>query len=232
MADILLNGNTYSGVNSVRFENPTNTGFVTFYGEPPQDNLSTIIGGGDLGDMTFTNSVATCSFLTRRTGGTISFPNAETVVAETSGASLTNLLFPSATLIGKAGTSWTIFRGITVTGVLDLSAVEAVTGTTLNQTFAGTQATPTTIGTLLLGKIPKTNGLFTYATITNLVWNNPNLTASDMGGNNGLNSAAAITNAYVPDSLYDDIAAMISGGTLTKVTNLYRISEWQGVSQA
>ena len=71
------------------------------------------------------------------------------------------------------------------------------------------------------------NMMFSNATITNLIWNNTDTTADKMAGDQGLNSPnAKITNAYVPDGLYDEIKALMDAGTLTTVTNLYKISEW------
>ena len=71
--------------------------------------------------------------------------------------------------------------------------------------------------------------MFSNATITNLIWNNTDTTADKMGGAQGLGcSGATFTNAYVPDGLYDEIKALMDAGTLTTVTNLYKISEWSG----
>ena len=59
------------------------------------------------------------------------------------------------------------------------------------------------------------------------IWNNTDITADKMAGDQGLNCQnAKITNAYVPDGLYDEIKALMDAGTLTTVTNLYKISEW------
>jgi hypothetical protein len=62
------------------------------------------------------------------------------------------------------------------------------------------------------------------ATITNLVWGGAGLTAGGIKA--ALNAATAITNLYITDAIYDDVAALIANGTITKVANVHKYSEW------
>jgi hypothetical protein len=110
------------------------------------------------------------------------------------------------------------FQG-TITGTLDLSGIES-TGSTLNQTFMGAK-----IGTLKIGKMQNANMLLANATITNLVWNIQTLNDQHT---TILNGATAITNAYIADAHYEAIKALVENGTITKITNLYKFSEWSG----
>lgn len=224
MSNVKVNGNAYNGVNSIRLPLADDTGYATFEesAATAKDWVAAFMGTAELGNIE-NNSVTEVDIspLARRTVGTVSFPNAGIVKGDANKVKAANLLFPRASQLSSS----TVFvrfslKNAVITGVVDLR--NAVGSNSFNQTFMSAQ-----IGTLLIGKIPEHNGIFQGANITNLVWNNPDLTAAKIAGVEGLaSSGASITNAYVPDTLYDDILALKTGGTLTTVTNLYRVSEW------
>lgn len=224
MSNVKVNGNTYNGVTSVKLPLADGTGYATFAeGAVTSDITDIILSEQAIGDMTNdTVSIVNMYFLRSRTCGTIAFTNAAEVYGEATAVVAENLLFPKATTWGYRNNSFSNIRACNVSGTIDLSGI--TTQQASNQTFYGS-----TIGTLLLGKMGPHNGAFQNAKITNFVWNNPDIAADKMGGVQGLGcSGATITNAYVPDTLYDGIKALKDAGSLTTVTNLYKISEWSG----
>ena len=225
MSNVKVNGNTYNGVTSVKLALADGTGYATYSeGMVTSDITNDILSGSLSGD--YENSEITrlnTSFLQHQNVGTLSFPNAVTMFGMTQTiVTAENLLLPKVAKIEYINTTFCSFRA-TITGVLDLSGMESA-GSTLNQVFMGSK-----IETLKIGKMSPANMMFSNATITNLIWNNTDTTADKMGGAQGLGcSGATFTNAYVPDGLYDEIKALKDAGTLTTVTNLYKISEWSG----
>lgn len=223
MSNVKVNGNTYNGVTSVKLALADGTGYATYSeGMVTSDITNDILSGSLSGD--YENSEITrlnTSFLQHQNVGTLSFPNAVTMFGMSQTiVTAENLLLPKVAKIEFINNTFCSFRA-TITGVLDLSGMESV-GSTLNQVFMGSK-----IETLKIGKMSTANMMFRNATITNLIWNNTDTTADKMGGAQGLGcSGATFTNAYVPDGLYDEIKALMDAGTLTTVTNLYKISEW------
>ena len=223
MSNVKVNGNTYNGVTSVKLALADGTGYATYSeGMVTSDITNDILSGSLSGD--YENSKITrlnTSFLQHQNVGTLSFPNAVTMFGMTQTiVTAENLLLPKVAKIEYRNNTFCSFRA-TITGVLDLSGMESA-GSTLNQVFMGSK-----IETLKIGKMSPANMMFSNATITNLIWNNTDTTADKMGGAQGLGcSGATFTNAYVPDGLYDEIKALMDAGTLTTVTNLYKISEW------
>lgn len=225
MSDIKVNGNTYTGVTSVKLMKADNSGYATYVEGAVADSYLDRMLSGNYGDIYDERSgEVNIGFLTNGEGGTINFPNAAILNGVCRAGAYENLLFPKAakieyTVIGNQVAS-SNFYSTTVTGVLDLSGIAGNAGN--NALFQNAS-----IGTLKLGSVAPHNNMFNKAAITNLVWNNTDTTADKMGGNMGLNGAnASITNAYVPDAFYDAIKALMDAGTLTAVTNLYKISEW------
>lgn len=225
MSNVKVNGNTYNGVTSVKLALADGTGYATYSeGMVTSDITNDILSGSLSGD--YENSEITrlnTSFLQHQNVGTLSFPNAVTMFGMTQTiVTAENLLLPKVAKIEYRNNTFCSFRA-TITGVLDLSGMESA-GSTLNQVFMGSK-----IETLKIGKMSPANMMFSNATITNLIWNNTDTTADKMAGDQGLNCTnAKITNAYVPDALYDEIKALKDAGTLTTVTNLYKVSEWSG----
>lgn len=226
MSDIILNGNIYNGVTSVKLMKSDRTGYAEFFAEAPTDKLAIIIERGNLGDLTFGNAEASYSFLEGRNGGTISFPNAITISGRMQSGSFANLLFPAATVFTSAtGTNAgvSVFQKVTVSGTLDLSAVEGYGNMSPNQTFMNAS-----IGTLKLGTGFKPhNGMFSNMTCTNLLWNANSAQVTSSSMIDKLQNATAITNLYVPTDFVNDVLTAISGGTLTKVTNVYDLTDWE-----
>lgn len=226
MSNVKINGNTYNEVSAVRLPLADGTGYATFEesGDTATDWLALLMGTSEesMGDIVSdTMTEVDISPLARRTVGTVSFPNAGFVRGDANGIKADNLLFPKASELNSMVTFVRFsLKNAVITGTVDLRNANG--NNSFNQTFYGA-----TIGNLLIKGIPDHNDMFGNATITNLYWNNPDLTAAKMGGTEGLGcNGAAITNAYVPDALYDEIKALMDAGTLTTVTNLYKISEW------
>jgi hypothetical protein len=222
MSNVKVNGNTYNGVTSVKLALADGTGFETYSkGMVTSDITNDILSGNFSGD--YENSEITrlnACVLANNNFGTISFPNAVTMFGiPTMPFNGENLLLPKVAKIEYGPCNkFCGFQG-TITGTLDLSGIES-TGSTLNQTFMGAK-----IGTLKIGKMQNANMLLANATITNLVWNIQTLNDQHT---TILNGATAITNAYIADAHYEAIKALVENGTITKITNLYKFSEWSG----
>lgn len=224
MSNVKVNGNTYNGVASVKLALADGTGFATYAeGAVTSDIADMLLSGAELCDMTNnTVSAVNLNVFYGRTCGTVNFTNAAEVFGSAERIAADNILLPKVTMWGYRNYLFTTLRNCSVPGTVDLSGITSVQAA--NQSFYGS-----VIGTLLLGKMQSHNGMFQTAKITNLVWNNPDLSAANMGGSQGLGCIdAVITNAYVPDALYDEINALIDADTLTTVANLYKISEWSG----
>lgn len=222
MSNVKVNGNTYASISSVRLPLADGSGYATFTEGAMVDNtVNLLISQCDRGDMTFEDVTdAYISAFGYNSGGTISFPNAAVVRGLCNKGNYDNMLFPKATKIDQcvSGIAST-FNGSTISGTLDLSALTS--NAINNQIFYGT-----TIGTLLLGAYAPRDGIMGKATITNLWWNNTAITAGDFA--TALDEVTAVTNLYLPDAVYDDFKALMDDGTITGVTNLYKISEWSG----
>ena len=225
MSDIKVNGDTYKDVTSIRFMKSDDSGYATYTEGAVADSYLDRMLFGNYGDVYDDRSgTVHIGFLSFGEGGTINLPNVTVLKGACRGGVYENLLFPKAASLQYRATAPAVssnFYQTTVSGVLDLSGIvpEKIGN---NALFSSA-----TIGTLKLGAVAPHNNMFMSATVTNLVWNNTDTTADKMGSSNGLRSSGArITNAYVPDAFYDDIKALMDAGTLTTVTNLYKLSEW------
>lgn len=224
MSNIKVNGNTYNGVTCVKLMKADDSGYATYTEGAVADSYLDRMLSGNYGDVYDERSgEVSIGFLSFGEGGTVNLPNATVLNGACRAGVYENLLFPKAATLEYVATAPAImsnFYQTTVSGVLDLSGIAGNRGN--NGLFQGA-----IIGTLKLGSVAPHNNMFNGAAITNLVWNNTDTTADKMGGGTGLKGATAgITNAYVPDAFYDAIKALMDAGTLTTVTNLYKISEW------
>lgn len=224
MSNVKVNGNTYNGVTSVKLPLADGSGFATYAEGAVTDNVtSSILDASISGNLT-NEDITTISLncFQYTTVGTLNFPNAVKMKGSASDLIAENVLLPRVSSINTA--SVPNFRNSKISGVLDLSALpNTIIG--MNQTFCNA-----TIGTLKVGEMPCHNMCLTNTTITNLVWA---LDVLDVDGNpkivTNLGLACAglkATNVYVADSVYDAVNASIVDGTITTVTNLYKISEW------
>lgn len=224
MSNVKVNGNTYNGVTSVKLPLADGTGYATYAEGAMADSYLDKMLSANYGDIYDERSGdADMSFLAYSKAGTINFPNVTYIRGNANYVVADNILFPKAAGIqyDMSKGIYSIFKSANISGVLDLSGLNVGTGHG-NQTFMGA-----TIGTLKLGVWPAHNMMFANAKITNLVWDYPDATVDMMAGTNALKgSGASFTNAYVPDALYDGIKALMDDGTLTTVSNLYKISEW------
>lgn len=225
MSNVKVNGNTYNGVESIKLMKADNSGYAE-YKENAADTdtlFDTLIAGGNIGDRVIEGASPVLNWMQNVEGGTISAPYATSACANINYSKFDNLLFPNVTTFntyaGPATKKYmrgSNFEGTDVTGVLDLSSLATVTNNTVQFKYC-------TIGTLKLGSYTGTqSSLLSGATITNLVWNLPG-----SGVTTHLNSATKITNLYVPASLVSEMQTMVADGTLTKVTNVYSIDEWE-----
>lgn len=228
MSNIKVNGNTYNDVTSVKLALADGTGYATYNEGAVADSYLDKMLSASYGDIYDERSgKINMSFLAFSNAGTINLPNVTSIIGNANFIVADNILLPKAASYqydagaGIAG----IFKSAKISGVLDLSGLQAGSG---NQSFMNA-----TIGTLKLGKQTEQNGFLQNASITNLIWNNPDIKVGTPGAYGGIcgtaglsGSGAKITNAYVPDDLYDSIKAFLDDGTLTTVTNLYKVSEW------
>ena len=228
MSNVKVNNNTYTDVTSVKLTLADGTGYATYTEGAVADSYLDKMLSANYGDICDERSgTIKMSFLAYSTAGTVSFPNATKIEGNATYVVADNILFPKAAsyeYYPGVGIS-TVFKDAKISGTLDLSGL---TGSGGNQTFMNSN-----IHTLKLGKMEPHNGVFTNATITNLIWNNPAAAVGKPGEFHGMCglcglsiNGAKITNAYVPDDLYDTIKAFVDDGTLTTVTNLYKVSEW------
>lgn len=224
MSNVKVNGNTYNGVTSVKLMKADDSGYATYVEGAVADSYLDKMLSGNYGNIYDERSgEVSIGFLSFGEGGTINFPNVTVLNGACRGGTYENLLFPKVATLEYVATSPAVssnFYQTTVSGVLDLSGITGNIGNSALFMYA-------TIGTLKLGSIAPHNNMFHTAVIDTLVWNNTDTTADKMGGGAGLKaSEASFTNVYVPDAFYDDIKALMDAGTLTTVTNLYKISEW------
>ena len=225
MSSVKVNSNTYADISSVRLPLSDGSGYAVYTeGQSQNENavFDALMAGDNLGD--YTNSEITKFnpvVLSYRTLGTWNLPNVATVM----GGNIQNFTAANLLMPGALGCSnpYPQFRGGKVTGVMDFRSYNGNSG--LGNASLSFFVYGMTIGTLRLDALNLVGGsMFGTATITNLVWGGANLTADGIKA--VLNAAASITNLYITDAIYDDVAALISAGTITKVTNLYKYSEW------
>lgn len=215
MSNVKVNGNTYNGVTSIKLALADGTGYAEYSeGAQTTDVTNSILDGSFSGDYANAEILAiNLGCLSSRTVGTLSFPNATKMFGSANGVTAVNIYLPR---VSKIDDPIPTFKTANISGVLDLSGLLS-TITAMNQTFYGA-----TIGTLKIGNMPQHNGCMQNATITNLVWS----LADASRVKTAMQQATAIANAYVADDIYDAVQAFITDGSLTKVTNLHKISEW------
>lgn len=231
MSNVKVNGNIYNDVTSIKLMKADDSGYAEYMEGATTGGdymLELLNGQVENSFKGYENSELTGTACLSWLSG-LNAPDAEVILPNVTRieggldhngkAKLKSIRVPKAAAFEK-GNMNTWFQ---CKGTIEFVDFSGLTGGTFNQTFYGG-----TYGTLKLGKYPGgKNGTFQNATITNLIWNNPDLTASVMATENGgLNQAKSITNAYVPDTLYDEIKALMDAGSLTSVTNLYKVSEW------
>lgn len=230
MSDIILNNNTYNGVTSVKLMKADNTGYATYTEDAQEADtlLDTMLNRESVGDITSDNANPLLTWMRGLEFGTVSFPNATKMYMNIGYCKFANLLLPNVTqantYIGKGKQQnmlSTIFTGNIVTGVLDLSSLTTVQNNTLKIDYCR-------IETVKLGNgvLSPNSGMFTQSEITNLIWNVSETNMSDSGLTSRLNAATSITNLYVPSERVSAIQALVTGGTITKVTNVYSIADW------
>lgn len=226
MSNVKVNGNAYNDITSVRLPLADGSGYAVYEeGQSAEDSalLNNILSGSECGDLISDNVVElNNSALSYCTFGVVSLPNA----VKFNGLYCYNLtaadvLLPNILTSNKGAAT---FSGANISGTLDLRKYcrDSTYGSiSWLQNFLWN----CTIGTV---RIDSLNGYrstaFNGSTITNLVWGGADLTAAGITAD--LNGAKAITNLYITDAIYNDVAALIGDGTITKVTNLYRYSEW------
>lgn len=225
MSNVKVNGNTYNGVTSVNLPLADGSGFATYAEGAVTDNVTNSILDGSISGNLTNEDITTIALncFRKATVGVLNFPNAVKMQDNAEGVTAESILLPRVSSISSVPN----FRSSKISGVLDLSALpNNIVG--MNQTFSGA-----TIGTLKLGEMGDHNGCLQNATITNLIWNytkSTSINANDNGNIAGKQALGCIglkvTNAYIPDALYDGVKALIDDGTITTVTNLYKISEW------
>jgi hypothetical protein len=223
MSNVKVNGNTYNDVTSVKLPLADGSGYAVYKeGQGQEENslLDLLMTGENLGD--YTNEEITVfnpAIISYLTFGTWNFPNA----AKVKGGNIynaigTNLLMPNAVSTYIATPN---FRNCKISGILDMRNFTADN----KASDAAFLVYGSTIGTLRLDSLGVVGGsMIATATITNLVWGGAGLTADGIKA--ALNAATAITNLYITDAIYDDVQALITAGTITKVTNLHKYSEW------
>ena len=227
MSNVKVNGNTYNDVTSVKLPLADGTGYATYAeGAVTDDVTNSILDASISGNLTnedIRNIALNC--FQRTTVGVLNFPNAVKMQGSMESVVSENILLPRVSSIHSVNVP--NFRNAKISGVLDLSALPKNIAA-MNQTFYGA-----TIGTLKLGEMPPHNMCLANATITNLVWNFTKSTVisatehASIAGPAALRcSGLTVTNAYIPDDLYEGVKALIDDGTITTVTNLYKSPEW------
>lgn len=230
MSNIKVNGNTYNDVSSVRFMKADNSGYATYKeGASDTDTMfDTLINQNSIGDYESDLAKPNLNWLSDVSAGTVSFPYATSAYACVEYCRFDNLLLPNVTQLeaskGVGARNYmkvSKFSGCIVTGVLDLTSLETVSNNTVNFQYCN-------IGTLKLGSYVGNTNLLSNVTIENLVWNMPDSTGlAETTCTTTLNAATAITNLYVPSARVDEIQALIDDGTITKITNVYSIDDWE-----
>lgn len=233
MSNVKVNGNTYNGVTRIKLMKADDSGYATYtegevsggdYLESLMDASGASFPGYENAELTGRVSLGWLTGV-NNPNAEIYLPNVTKVEGGIAGATLKSLRLPKAAdLSGGNVALWFQCIGLNA----ELVDFSGVSSGSFNQAFQKVN-----IGTLKLGAMPPHNLPFGNATITNLIWNNPNVEVGTPGayggmcGTSGLTSGGAkFTNVYVPDSMYDSIKAFVDDGTLTTVTNLYKISEW------
>lgn len=230
MSDVKVNGNTYNGVESIKLMKADGSGYAEYKeGAEAADSLmDTLIANGSLGDIERDDASPCLEWLSGYTVGTVSFPYATTLNGVPSKVTAENLLLPNVSSIasvacGKSGWKNRSFANCKITGVLDLSGLDSV----LNNAC---QFTTSEIGTLKLGAYAPAANIWNAAIFTNLVLSRltfDGLTETAFSTWFTYFNGATITNLYVPADVKETIQAKIDAGTLTKITNLYTIDDWE-----
>lgn len=228
MSNVKVNGNTYNGVTSVKLMKSDGSGYAEYKegAEATASEISVLIADGAIGDIENDAGTPILSWMNGGKYGTVSFPYATSAKGGVNSCYFDNLLLPNATDIsahaGNGPTQYRMtggFQNCKITGTLDLSSL----ATSQNNAviFTGSD-----IGTLKLGNYcPNANAW--AATFTNLILNGLTDALATNQYFYGYFKSATITNLYVPAAVMDAVQAKITDGTLTKITNLYSIDEWE-----
>ena len=237
MSDIILNGNTYRGVGSVRLMKADNSGYATYVeGAAPADSMVEKLCDGtrlSIGDIfseetnPFVGWLSWCNF------GTADFSAAVNVHGPIANAVFDNLLLPNLTAVTSSKAAYGNYPGafsinnVTCSGMIDLSKLTSIQNGNA-RSFQTIEAQTLKIGAF----DPQATGMFYNSKLTNLVWNVP---ANQVPGANNvfitaLNTATYITNLYVPADLVDTVRGYVTGGSVTKVTNVYSIADWSDLA--
>lgn len=228
MSDIKVNGNTYTGVESVRFMKADDSGYATYTeGTGDADTLmGKLIARESMGDIEREDATPCLDWMSGYVWGTISFPYATALKGGCERITAENVLLPNISTVtptscGKSGWCPYGFINCKITGTLDLSSLATVQNNAV-------KFTTSEIGTLKLGSYLPNANLWAGCTITNAILKG--LTADWIA--NQINPwhylvGATITNLYVPADAVDTVQAAISDGSLDKITNLYSIDDWE-----
>lgn len=227
MSNVKVNGNTYNNVTSIKLMKADGSGYAEYKEgmEATDTMMDKLLNRQNLGDIELDDASPCLEWLSGYEFGTLSCPYATTLKGSLERVTAENILLPNISTVTPTQTgnnSWADygFMNCKITGVLDLSKLETVQNNAV-------QFTSSKIGTLKLGSYAPAKNIWNGTTITNFVWNVPSTTDF---GNTGfwtyLNSAT-ITNLYVPENVKETFQGKITDGTLTKITNLYSIDEWE-----
>ena len=224
MSNVTVNGNMYNDVASIRLMKADGSGYAEYMeGAAAVDStVDNMLATRDFGSIEGENAGVYLGWMRGFRFGTVSFPYATTASGEINSCTLENLFLPSvvgfSVAAGNGVAANTMSVGITnckIPGVLDLSSLT----TSMNSAM---KIGGCTIGTLKFGTYMPTNwGGGT--TITNAIM--PGFTANF----NTLyfKTAVTIENLYVPADVVEHVRSLIADGTLTKITNVYSIDEWE-----
>ena len=227
MSNVKVNGNTYNDVTSVKLIKADGSGYAEYKegAEATDTLLDKLLNRQHLGDIELDDASPCLEWLSGYEFGTLSCPYATTLKGSLERVTAENVLLPNISTVNPTSTGnngWADygFMNCKITGVLDLSKLATVQNNSVK--FTASQ-----IGTLKLGSYFPSANIWASSVITNLVVYG--LTDANFG-NSGFWTyfgGATITNLYVPASVKDAVQAKITEGTLTKITNLYSIDEWE-----
>lgn len=222
-----VDGKTYEGIELITVGGKNIT--LQEVAEQATDSLMTsLLNGTNLEIEDSSVAEGYLGWLVGQKASKVSFPHLTKGYGPCNNCTIDNLLLPAMVSFGSySGTAYQVganFQNLKCSGVCDLSGL--TTYQNMNQAFQGA-----VIGVLKIGKIPKVANPLGTLTVTNLIFDCSNyVNAQDVTTQNSigniLNRCTSITNVYLPDDYYTTVKALVDAGTLTKVTNVYRMSEW------
>lgn len=222
-----VDGQTYEGIELITVGGKNIT--LQEVAEQATDSLVTsLLNGTKLEIEDSSVAEGYLGWLVGQQASKVSFPHMTKGYGPCNYCTIDNLLLPAMVSFGAySGTAFQLgatFQGLKCSGVCDLSGL--TTFLNMNMSFQNA-----VIGTLKIGAIPKVANPFGQITVTNLIFDCSNyVNAQDVTtqGSIGLilDRCKSVTNIYLPDAYYTSVKALVEAGTLTKVTNVYRMSEW------